>query len=351
MSPQPRALIVGLAGVNLAAAERAFLRDVRPCGVILFTRNFVDNEQLRRLMADVREVLDYERGPLVLIDQEGGRVQRLKGPEWPDSPPAAAFGALYRDDPEGGLAAARQLARWQGLHLQAVGINTNCAPCLDVPVAGAHGVIGDRAYAHDAAAVAALGRAVADGLKSAGVLPVIKHIPGHGRAGADSHFELPRVTTSLEELSQTDFAPFGALADLPAAMSAHVTFEAIDRDAPASTSPAVIDMVRRVIGFQGLLMSDDISMQALSGGIDERARDLLVAGNDVVLHCNGTSGEMNAVAAVVPELSGDALARYEACLDVIERGGVAVDGDDGQAIEQALDRVWGALRSGSGRHV
>lgn len=315
----PSAFITGLAGPDLLDAERTFLRETRPAGIILFARNCLAHDQIRRLVADSLEAIGSDRA-LVLIDQEGGRVQRLRPPLGRKLPNAAAFGALYAADPEQACAFAALAARQTAEDLRALGINTNCAPVLDLPVAGAHDVIGNRAYGTTIEQVVALGGAVAAGLMAGGVLPVIKHIPGHGRATADSHHALPVVHTPRAELEQTDFAPFRALAHLPAAMTAHVLFTAMDDVNPASTSPAVTaDVIRRGIGFDGLLMSDDVSMKALDGTLGERAAAVLAAGSDVALHCNGNMAEMEDVAASCPKLEGRALARLDAAMAVLQR--------------------------------
>ena len=304
------AFITGLAGPELTEREAAVLRDTRPCGVILFARNAVDPDQLRRLTEAAAAAVGEEI--MVLIDQEGGRVQRLRPPHWRTLPAAAAYAKAYPGDPQRALRAVRAAARLTAVDLRAAGINTNCAPLVDVPAPGGHGVIGDRAYAAGAHDVAAFGAAVAEGLMAGGVLPVIKHIPGHGRATADSHFDLPTVSATREELEATDFVPFRKLAGLPAAMTAHVVFTAIDCDAPASISKRVTDeVIRGSIGFDGLLMSDDLAMQALSGSVAERSTAVIAAGSDVVLACNGGLEETEAVAAVAPALAGRALARFE----------------------------------------
>ena len=257
---------------------------------------------------------------LVLIDQEGGRVQRLRPPLGRALPPAAAFGKLYASDPAGAAEKAYGVARLLADDLAALGINTDCTPVLDIPVSGAHEIIGDRAYGSEPEQVARLAKAVADGLMDGGILPVIKHIPGHGRATADSHLALPVVAESRAELSATDFAPFKALNAMPAAMSAHVVFSAIDPDEPASTSAKVIgEVIRGEIGFDGLLMSDDLSMHALSGGMRERAERVIAAGSDLALHCNGDLGEMQQAAAGVPLLAGRARQRFEAALAVLNQ--------------------------------
>ncbi|HYD15112.1 MAG TPA: beta-N-acetylhexosaminidase, partial [Hyphomicrobium sp.] len=278
---------------------------------------------------------------LVLIDQEGGRVQRLRPPLGRALPAADAYARLYADDAEVAKEAAFLAARLLADDLKALGINTDCAPVLDVPVSGAHDVIGDRAYGREPVQVAALARAVAEGFMAGGVLPVIKHIPGHGRATADSHLELPVVTEPHTLLSETDFAPFKSLADMPAAMTAHVVFTAIDKDAPASTSRRVTqDIIRGEIGFDGLLMSDDLSMKALTGTFADRTKAVLTAGSDLALHCNGVLAEMEQVAGHVPELANEALRRFHAALTVLNRA----DSYDSARAETQL-----ALALGTGR--
>jgi beta-N-acetylhexosaminidase len=275
-----------------------------PWGFILFKRNIDNPTQVTRLVSDLRDAIGDPDAP-VLIDQEGGRVQRLGPPHWPAYPAGALFSALYDLDSQLGLSAAWLSARLIASDLAALGITVDCTPLADVPVTGADAVIGDRAYGTDQAKVAAIAQAVADGLTQGGVLPVLKHIPGHGRATADSHLRLPVVTESEEELDQTDFSPFQTLSALPMAMTAHVVFSAIDPAQPATTSATIIErVIRGLIGFQGLLMTDDVSMNALAGTIAERSRASLAAGCDVVLHCNGKLDEMREVAAAVPMLSG-----------------------------------------------
>jgi beta-N-acetylhexosaminidase len=302
--------ITALEGPELTPGEAAVLKAARPCGIILFARNVVDVDQVRRLSRTARHAVGHDI--LVLIDQEGGRVRRLRPPHWRELPCAAAYGELYRDNPAEACRGARLAAQLTAIELRAAGINTNCVPVLDVPSPGSHDIIGTRAYGTDPSQVAALGRAVAEGHMAGGVLPVIKHVPGHGRASADSHLELPVVTAPRTELESTDFAPFRACADLPAAMTAHVVYEAIDPARPASTSARVIaDVVRGAIGFDGLLMSDDLGMQALSGSMAERTTAVLAAGCDLALVCSGERADTEAAAAVAPPLSGAALGRYE----------------------------------------
>lgn len=311
------AFITALAGPELTADEAAVLSRTRPCGVILFARNAVDPGQVRRLTDAVRTALGGEE-ILILIDQEGGRVQRLRPPHWRALPPASAYLLACAGDLHKAASAARLAARLTAQDLRALGINTNCAPLLDVPAPGSHAIIGDRAYAARPADVSVMGAAVAEGLMAGGVLPVIKHLPGHGRATTDSHHALPVVSASRAELDATDFVPFRALAGFPAAMTAHVVFTAYDAHAPASTSRRVTqDAVRGAIGFDGLLMSDDLGMKALSGSVAERARAVLAAGCDIVLACSGDLAETESVAAVTPPLEGAALLRFERARAVI----------------------------------
>jgi beta-N-acetylhexosaminidase len=304
-----RAFITGVSGLELSAAEREFIRGERPWGFILFKRNVETPDQVSALVEELRTCLGEADAP-VLIDQEGGRVARLGPPHWPVYPPGAAFGALYDLDPALGLQAARLSSRLIAADLIDLGITVDCLPLADVPVAGANAVIGNRAYGTEPAKVAAIARAVTGGLEQGGVLPVLKHIPGHGRATADSHFRLPTIDTPREELERTDFAAFRPLADLPMAMTAHVVFSALDPAQPATTSATIIrQVIRGQIGFQGLLMSDDVSMNALAGSIAERTRAIVNAGCDMILHCNGKLDEMRDVARETPELTGEALQR------------------------------------------
>lgn len=307
------AFISGCAGTALGAEEKSFFRRANPWGLILFKRNVEGPAQLKSLTRDFRECVGRADAP-VLIDQEGGRVQRLGPPHWPKYPAGARFGELYAKDPLAALAAARAVARLMADDLTSLGINVDCLPVLDVPQEGAHDVIGDRAYARDARIVALIARAVCEGMLAGGVLPVIKHIPGHGRARADSHLSLPVVEAPLAELEATDFFPFAALADAPLAMTAHVVFSAIDPELPATLSPKAISLIRGRLGFSGLLMSDDVSMKALSGRLDALSAKALAAGCDLALHCNGLLSEMEAVAAGSGRLSGASQARAEASL-------------------------------------
>ncbi|TAL32130.1 MAG: beta-N-acetylhexosaminidase [Phenylobacterium sp.] len=308
------ACILGCSGPVLTSPERALFAEVRPWGFILFARNVESPGQLRTLTASLRETVGRTDAP-ILIDQEGGRVQRLGPPHWGRYPPGRDYGALKGVDPLYRREIARLGGRLLAHDLATVGINVDCLPVLDVPTPGAHQVIGDRAYGDEPDEVALLGRAMAEGLLAGGVLPVIKHIPGHGRAQADSHLDLPVIEAGWEELDARDFAPFRALSDMPLAMTAHVIYAAIDRKRPATTSGSVMrTAVRGAIGFSGLVMSDDLSMKALQGGFRERAADARAAGCDVVLHCNGDLAEMAAVAEGAGRLRGLPARRAQAAL-------------------------------------
>jgi beta-N-acetylhexosaminidase len=308
------AFVCGCAAPALDVEERAFLRDARPWGLILFKRNVVDRAQLRALTQTFRDCVGRADAP-VFIDQEGGRVQRLGPPHWRAYPAAARFESAA-DPPRAAWLAARLIAH----DLREVGITIDCAPVLDVADAETHAVIGARAFSRSPERVAALGRAFCDGLLAGGVLPVVKHMPGHGRARADSHLELPVVAASRAELVARDFAPFAALRDAPMAMTAHVVFSAIDPGAPATVSPIVVERVMRgAIGFEGLIVSDDLSMKALGGSLGERARAAFEAGLDVALHCNGDLVEARAVAEASPKLArnDDSRRRAELALSKI----------------------------------
>jgi beta-N-acetylhexosaminidase len=339
-----RAFITGVSGPELTAAEREFIRAQLPWGFILFKRNIETPAQVSRLVRELRGELGQPDAP-VLIDQEGGRVQRLGPPHWPLYPAGALFGRLYDIDRALGLSAARLSARLIAADLIDLGVTVDCLPLADLPVSGADAVIGDRAYGTEPDKVAAIARAVTEGLEQGGVLPVLKHIPGHGRATADTHFGLPEVDTAKAELERTDFAAFQPLADLPMAMTAHVVFSALDPAHPATTSATIIQQViRGVIGFQGLLMSDDVSMNALSGSIAERTRAILAAGCDMVLHCNGKLDEMREVARETPELSGEALARAKRALSSRK----APQAFDRQAARAELDALVERARTAAG---
>ena len=304
------AAIFGVSGQVLTSEERAFFRDVQPLGFILFARNVADPDQMRRLVNDLRASVEHAEAP-VLIDQEGGRVQRLKPPHWRAASAAAKFGALASQRAGDGSKAVFLNHQLIGAELAALGVDVDCAPLIDVHQPGAHDVIGDRAFSGDPEQVATLGRAAAEGLMSAGITPVIKHIPGHGRSMVDSHHDLPRVTTSHAELARIDFVPFKRLRDLPWGMTAHIVYEAIDKEMPATLSAKVIaEIIRGEIGFDGLLLSDDLSMKALRGTLGELAKQSIAAGCDIALHCNGKMEEMVQVAAGAPPLSKAGLERY-----------------------------------------
>jgi beta-N-acetylhexosaminidase len=309
-----RAFITGVSGTALTTQERAFLRDAQPWGLIVFKRNVETPDQLRGLVDGFRAAVGRADAP-VLVDQEGGRVQRLGPPHWPSYPAGAQYGRIWERDPASALEAARMGARLIANDLLALGIDVDCLPLADVPTADADPVIGDRAYGESAGKVAAIAGAVADGLMEGGVLPVLKHLPGHGRATADSHHRLPAVTAERSSLEAVDFAAFRPLAGLALGMTAHVVFSAYDPVAPATTSVTMVqDVIRDSIGFEGLLMTDDISMGALSGSLAERAAAALTAGCDIILHCNGSLDEMRAVAGAVPALAGAAERRAGAAL-------------------------------------
>lgn len=319
------AVILGCAGPTLSEDERRFFRDAQPWGFILFQRNCENPEQVRALTNEMRSLVGRDKVP-VLIDQEGGRVARLKAPHWRHPPAAAKFAALYSQDHSSGRDAAYLNSRVLAEELLDLGITVNCTPCIDVPQPDAHGIIGDRAYGADPQAIVPLARAVCEGHLEGGVLPVIKHMPGHGRAKADSHLELPVVDTPVDELSRTDFMPFRRLNDMPLAMSAHVVYTAIDANRCATISPRVIHtIIRGEIGFKGLLMTDDLSMKALKESFAERARHALQAGCDVVLHCNGDMDEMTQIMTEIQPLTGDALARTTAAEALIGRPAAQFD--------------------------
>lgn len=306
--------IYGCLGPELAGDERRFFAEHQPWGFILFARNIIDREQVCRLTASLRECIGDENAP-ILVDQEGGPVARLKPPHWRERPPAARFGALHAVSAEIAREAAYLNARLMAHDLAELGISVDCAPVLDVPVEGADAVIGVRAFSRDPAIVIDLGRAVMEGMNDGGVLPVMKHIPGHGRATADTHKALPHVTTQIEELSASDFVTFRSLNHCPLAMTAHIVFDTIDPQRPATTSPKVIrDVIRGEIGFGGVLISDDISMNALKGPLSVRTKATLFAGCDIVLHCSGVMEEMREVAAEAKPLQDHWLRRCEAAL-------------------------------------
>ncbi|MCZ8271154.1 MAG: beta-N-acetylhexosaminidase [Beijerinckiaceae bacterium] len=325
-------LIFGAAGPRLTNSESTFFSEHKPAGFILFRRNIEDPAQVKALVAAMKEA-SGNPDALVLVDQEGGRVARFRPPHWPSYPPGAAYGALWRVDPDLAGEAAFLGARLIAEDLFQLGINVDCLPVLDVPVAGAHDVIGDRAYGREPHVVMALGRAAAQGLLEGGVLPVIKHIPGHGRAMSDSHHALPRVRASRCMLDHTDFPPFRALGDLDLAMTAHVVYEAIDPQEPATTSRKVItEVIRGQMGFDGLLMSDDLSMKALSGHFADRRKSVLAEGCDLVLHCNGEMDEMAPIAEGCPGLTAEAERRLNRALSALKRTArLAIDRGQAQA--------------------
>ena len=303
-----QAAIYGLAGIELTAEERGFFRDAKPAGYILFRRNIESRQQLRALTDAIRDLEGHDEVP-ILIDQEGGRVARMRPPEWPSFPSGEAFDQLYQLAPSSAIEAARVNARALGLMLHEVGINVDCLPMLDVRQPGATDIVGDRALGSDPMQVSSLGKAILDGLRSAGTLGVIKHIPGHGRALVDSHHELPVVEAGEEELA-VDLEPFERLRDAPMGMTSHLLYTAWDVERPASQSPVVIqDIIRQRIGFDGFLMSDDIGMEALAGDHGTRAAACVAAGCDVALHCDGKMENMLSVAEAVGEISPESAAR------------------------------------------
>lgn len=326
----PGATILGCLGPVLSADEAAFFREADPWGFILFARNVEGPEQLRRLTSDLRAVVGREAP--ILVDQEGGRVQRLRAPHWREWVPALEEAA------RGGAAALRLRFRMIAAELRAVGIDVDCAPVLDIATDETHPFLRNRCYGFDADTVTAMGRAVAEGLMQGGVLPVMKHMPGHGRASADTHRDLPTLEASLEALRATDFAPFRALADLPMAMTAHIVFPALDPEQPVTQSPAGIAMIRDEIGFKGLLISDDLNMEALSGTLGARTAAAIGAGCDIALHCNGEPVEMAEVVAAAGRLTPAAEARAAAALAL---RGAAEDVDMG-----ALSTEFEALVNG-----
>ena len=309
-----RAFITGCAGLELTAEEASFFAGRQPWGLILFKRNCETPAQVKNLVAQFRSAVNRKDAP-VFIDQEGGRVQRLGPPHWPKYPSASAFGRLYDRSPLLALRVARSVGRLMASDLYELGLSSSCLPVLDLPQADSHAVIGDRAYSSKQGVVMALARAHVAGLMEGGILPVMKHIPGHGRAQVDSHHDLPVLATPRLDLELHDFPTFAALADLPMAMTAHVIYSTIDAENPATTSRKIIrDVIRNVIGFNGLLMTDDLSMKALRGSIAEKVSASLKAGCDIVLHCNGVMDEIAKVAEAAPVLSGRSLRRAKAAL-------------------------------------
>lgn len=322
MSVGKGAVIFGCAGATLLPEERAFFRDVDPLGFIVFARNIETPDQIDRLTADLRDAVG--RDAMVLVDQEGGRVQRLRAPHWQEWDPP--FDAVAR---AGSVAAAERMMKARAMviaaELRTVGIDANCAPVADVAREATHLFLKNRCYGSDPDTVARIARAVADGLLAAGVLPVIKHMPGHGLSHVDTHHDLPTVDVSPADLARVDFAPFRALADLPMAMTAHLVFSQIDPDHPATQSPKMIKVIREEIGFQGLLMTDDLNMEALKGSLADRTRASLAAGVDIALHCKGEMDQMIEVAGAAGEMGPAARARAEAAIAARPRSRVTVD--------------------------
>lgn len=331
-------VIFGCAGLELSADERAFFRDTDPVGFILFGRNIKDPTQVRALTAELRTVVGRTEAP-VLIDQEGGRVARLRPPHWRNAPPAGRIGALSATSIDAACEAVRVNSRLLAAELVDLGVDVDCAPVADVPVPGAHDIIGDRAYSTDPVLVGKMAHACAIGLLEGGVIPVVKHIPGHGRARADSHAELPVVEEAVDVLDRTDFVPFRALAHLPWAMTAHVLYTALDAARPATTSPKVVsEVIRGRIGFDGVLISDDLSMQALKGDLASRAKASLAAGCDLVLHCTGTFAEMQDIAGALPPMSPAAAERLRRGREMALKPAARADRATLQArLDQLLD--------------
>ncbi|PVE55408.1 beta-N-acetylhexosaminidase [Rhizobium rhizogenes] len=330
-----KAMILGCSGLTLTQEEIALYKAEQPWGFILFGRNIGDAQQITDLVASMREAVGRPDAP-VLIDQEGGRVQRIRPPILQSYPNAQALGAIYLRDREQGLRAAWLMSRLHAFDLMRFGINVDCLPVLDVPVEGASNVIGNRAYGFDPKMVSEMGQAAADGLKAGGMLPVMKHIPGHGRGMVDSHHELPVVDVPLDDLDAHDFVPFRALNKELMGMSAHLVFNAIDPERPATTSRKVIEeIIRGRIGFDGLLMSDDSSMNALKGTLGERAANIVAGGCDIVLHCNGVMSEMLQVVKEVPPLTGRSLERAKA----VEAGFPAADDADEASLRDEFNAM------------
>ena len=339
MTEALKAMILGCAGARLSAEEKAFFRAEQPWGFILFGRNVESKEQVRALTAELRDAVG--RNVPVLIDQEGGTVRRLRPPLVRDYPAASVIGKRYAAAPDEAREAAYACGRLIAADLMSVGVDVDCAPVLDMPPEPDTGFIANRAFGSDPEQVRVLAQAMADGQKAGGVLPVIKHMPGHGRGLADSHIGLPVVKEPLALLADRDFRPFREITGILMAMTCHVLFEAVDAENPASTSAKVVEQVMRgSIGFDGLIISDDISMNALAGDIGERARAVAAAGIDIILHCNGKMDEMRAVADAAPALSGAALIRGERAL----AGRPSADDADLAALSRRLDAL---LQAGS----
>ncbi|MGI9380240.1 MAG: beta-N-acetylhexosaminidase [Methyloligellaceae bacterium] len=336
----PKAFICGLSGTELTPDEFDFLRGMKPGGIILFARNCQTQRQVRALTSAIFDALE-DQNALILIDQEGGRVQRMAPPEWKKFPSAAQFTKFYKNDPDRGESTLRTCYGWLAQGLRKHGINVNCAPVLDVPQEEAHPIIGDRAYGNNPGDVIRLGRLVAEAHLENGVVPIMKHIPGHGRALVDSHEELPDVSSSPDELENWDFVPFRAMSNLPAAMTSHVRYICYDRTQPGSSSVELIhQVIRSQIGFDGLLISDDIGMKALKGTPSERMMSVLSAGCDMGLHCNGDLQEMRSIADAVPSLEGAALSRYRAIQKIIRTSNEKTEIIQGDTIHRLLDEVF-----------
>jgi beta-N-acetylhexosaminidase len=316
---RPKAVVFGCRGPDLMPDEFAFFSETSPIGFILFSRNCISPTQIRTLTRDLRKSIGNDNAP-ILIDQEGGRVVRLGEPYWREPPAAQVFADLAEKDIDLACEALSLNIRLIGADLRALGITVNCLPVLDIPMNDADPIISDRAFGVDAKMISILGRVACEALLMEGVLPVIKHIPGHGRANVDSHKTLPTIPTEYTELSKTDFLPFKILADMPIAMTAHIIYSAIDRENPATTSPRVIsEIIRKIIGFDGMLISDDLSMQALDGMFADRTQAALAAGCDAVLHCNGDMSEMREIADTVSYFSDKSVDRLQRALVLIEK--------------------------------
>lgn len=330
-----RAFITGCSGLSLTAAERSFLEEMRPVGLILFRRNCDSPTQIAALCAEFRAAVGWEEA-LILIDQEGGDVQRMRPPAWSLFPPAAFYGYLYAKDPALGLRMAWLGARLIAEELCACGITVNCAPVLDVVIPEAHSVIGKRAFGTDTSCITALGKAFAQGLEAGGVLPVLKHIPGHGHSRADSHKQLPIVTES-ESVLRAAYRPFQQLNAFPFAMTAHILYSCWDRDAPATLSSFIVrEIIRKAIGFEGILMSDDLTMRALSGSLAERSAAAFSAGCDLVLYCGDALEEMKEVAETSPFLTGKTQQRLK---KAVQRRASPADLDLEAARKEFFERI------------
>ncbi|WP_297322714.1 beta-N-acetylhexosaminidase [uncultured Bartonella sp.] len=330
-----KAMITGISGSVLTTDEKRFIEENQPWAFILFSRNIGSASQVRALTASLQDACGRE-DVFIFIDQEGGRVQRLRAPLAPNYPAAATLGAIYKHNNQKGSRAAWIMSRLHAFDLQRLGINADCLPLLDVPIEGADDIIGSRAYGRDPQTVTAMGRQAAEGLQAGGVLPVMKHIPGHGRALCDTHKSLARVSAPIDILRATDFVPFKALSHLPVAMTAHVVYECVDWQRPATLSKAVINqIIRDEIGFDGLLMTDDLSMKALSGDFSDLTDEAFEAGCDIVLHCNGDLEEMLKIAAATPFLEGKALLRAKSARNFVQQP----EGADEQALREEFQSL------------